>query len=235
MVEKKGPRGSKPPAKGVSRAKTASGSARRPTRGARKTAGQPDSEAKAAGQKVTGESAPSAPSGRARRRSAPAAVRTAPQASPEGRPAATGVHDLRPSPGATHYRKRVGRGPGSGHGKTAGRGNKGQKSRSGYRHQRGFEGGQMPLHRRVPKRGFTNVFRIEYDVVNLSDLDRFEAGQSVDPVSLAALRLAHRSRPVKILGDGEISKALNVSAHKFSASAQAKIEAAGGRCEVIPR
>ncbi|MGH7185022.1 MAG: 50S ribosomal protein L15 [Pseudomonadota bacterium] len=145
------------------------------------------------------------------------------------------MHDLAPNAGATHSNKRLGRGPGSGHGKTAGRGSKGQKSRSGYRHMRGFEGGQMPLHRRVPKRGFTNIFRVEYDIVNLSDLDRFEAGQKVTPESLASLRLARKSRPVKILGDGEIAKALNVSAHKFSASAQAKIEAAGGRCEVIPR
>lgn len=162
---------------------------------------------------------------------ASASVRTA----ADTRPRATGVHDLAPAPGATHYRKRVGRGPGSGHGKTAGRGSKGQKSRSGYSSQRGFEGGQMPLHRRLPKRGFTNIFRVEYDIVNLSDLDRFEAGQKVTLESLVSLRLARKSRPVKILGDGEIQKALNVSAHKFSASAQAKIEAAGGRCEVIPR
>ena len=93
----------------------------------------------------------------------------------------------------------------------------------------------MPLHRRVPKRGFTNIFRVEYDVVNLSDLERFEEGEPVTPESLAAVRLARRRRPVKILGEGEISRALTVSAHKFSASAQAKIEAAGGRCEVIPR
>ena len=90
--------------------------------------------------------------------------------------------------GATHYRKRVGRGPGSGHGKTAGRGNKGQKSRCGYRHQRGFEGGQMPLHRRLPKRGFTNIFRVEYEVVNLADLERFEAGAAVNPETLVAAR-----------------------------------------------
>ena len=146
-----------------------------------------------------------------------------------------GIHDLRPSPGATHSRKRVGRGPGSGHGKTAGRGNKGQKSRTGYRHQRGFEGGQMPLHRRVPKRGFTNIFRVEYDIVNISDLDRFEAGAAVTPEALAERRLARKSRPVKILGDGAITKALTVSAHKFSAGARSSIEAAGGRCEVIPR
>src|SRR6478672_9400594 len=151
------------------------------------------------------------------------------------RAAFSGIHDLRPSPGATRDRKRVGRGPGSGHGKTAGRGSKGQKSRSGYRHQRGFEGGQMPLHRRVPKRGFTNIFRIEYDIVNIRDLDRFEAGAAVTPEALAGLRLARKTRPVKILGDGAIAKALTVSAHKFSAGARARIEAAGGRCEVIPR
>ena len=148
---------------------------------------------------------------------------------------AAGVHGLAPARGATHSRKRVGRGPGSGHGKTAGRGNKGQKSRTGYRHQRGFEGGQMPLHRRVPKRGFTNIFRITYDIVNLSALDRFEAGSKVTPEELAAASLSRLNRPVKILGDGQIGKALTVAAHKFSAGAQAKIEAAGGRCEVIPR
>jgi len=151
------------------------------------------------------------------------------------RPRWTGVQDLRPAPGATRSRKRVGRGPGSGHGKTAGRGSKGQKSRSGYRHQRGFEGGQMPLHRRVPKRGFTNIFRTEYDVVNLSALDRFDAGESVTPEKLAERRLAHGRRPVKILGDGELKKALTVSAHKFSASAKSRIEAAGGTCEVLNR
>jgi large subunit ribosomal protein L15 len=153
----------------------------------------------------------------------------------EPRPRWTGVQDLRPAVGATHSRKRVGRGPGSGHGKTAGRGNKGQKSRSGYRHQRGFEGGQMPLHRRVPKRGFTNIFRIEYDVVNLGALNVFEAGDSITPEKLAERRLAHGRRPVKILGDGELKKPLTVSAHKFSASARSRIEAAGGRCEVLNR
>ncbi|HET6899126.1 MAG TPA: 50S ribosomal protein L15 [Vicinamibacteria bacterium] len=146
-----------------------------------------------------------------------------------------GIHDLAPASGATHYRKRVGRGPGSGHGKTAGRGNKGQQSRTGYRHQRGFEGGQMPLHRRLPKRGFTNIFRVEYDIVNLRDLDGFDAGDTVNPEILAAARLARKNRPVKILGDGQLQKALTVSAHKFSASAKASIEKAGGRCEVLPR
>lgn len=185
--------------------------------------------------------APKAPKAAARAQAAaPARAPKAPRparksAEASSRPAATGVHDLAPAPGATHYRKRVGRGPGSGHGKTAGRGYKGQKSRTGYRHQRGFEGGQMPLHRRLPKRGFTNIFRVEYDIVNLSDLDRFEAGAAVTPDALSELRLTRKNRPVKILGDGKVQKALTVSAHKFSASAKAGIEAAGGRCEVLSR
>ena len=198
-----------------------------------------------AAKKPAGRPAPKAPAKAAAKAAAPAAPapkrvkapRPAKKAAPApARPAATGVHDLAPASGATHYKKRVGRGPGSGHGKTAGRGHKGQRSRSGYRHQRGFEGGQMPLHRRVPKRGFTNIFRIEYDIVNLGDLaERFEAGASVNPETLASARLARKSHPVKILGDGELKKVLNVSAHKFSASAKASIEAAGGRCEVLSR
>jgi len=169
------------------------------------------------------------------KRVAKAAVARKTLESPTERRPFAGIQGLGPAPGATHSRKRVGRGPGSGLGKTAGRGNKGQKSRTGYRHQRGFEGGQMPLHRRLPKRGFTNIFRVEYDIVNLSDLDRFEAGANVTPESLVASRLARRDRPVKILGDGQIGKALQVSAHKFSAGARARIEAAGGRCEVLAR
>jgi large subunit ribosomal protein L15 len=143
---------------------------------------------------------------------------------------------LKPTPGSRKNRKRIGRGPGSGTGKTSARGENGQKSRSGYSQKRGFEGGQMPLKRRVPKRGFTNIFRVEYDIVNLGDLaERFEAGASVTPETLATARLARKTRPVKILGDGELKKALNVSAHKFSASAKASIEKAGGRCEVLSR
>jgi large subunit ribosomal protein L15 len=173
-----------------------------------------------------------------RERARPAAVASrepAPAAETPARPRWTGVQDLRPAAGATRSRKRVGRGPGSGHGKTAGRGNKGQKSRSGYRHQRGFEGGQMPLHRRVPKRGFTKILRVQYDVVNLSDLERFDAGENVTPERLAQVRLAHPRRPVKILGGGELTKALTVTAHKFSGSARSSIEAAGGRCELVER
>jgi large subunit ribosomal protein L15 len=148
-------------------------------------------------------------------------------------PPATGVHSLRPASGATHSRKRVGRGPGSGHGKTAGRGSKGQKSRSGYAHLRGFEGGQMPLHRRLPKRGFTNIFRRPYDPVNLSNLERFDAGEEVTPDTLHSRGLTGKNALVKILGGGEIGKALIVRAHKFSASAKEKIEKAGGRCEIL--
>ncbi len=161
------------------------------------------------------------------RKSAP----SAPVVSPSG--PATGVHHLFPSKGSTHAKKRVGRGPGSGHGKTAGRGHKGQKSRSGYKHMRGFEGGQMPLHRRLPKRGFTNIFRKEYDPVNLSLLEKFDAGQEITPEALHARGLTGKNAMVKILGGGEVTRAFTVRAHKFSASAKDKIEKAGGRCEVL--
>ena len=145
------------------------------------------------------------------------------------------LNNLRPPKGARKPRKRVGRGPGSGHGKTASRGAKGAKSHSGFRFKRGFEGGQMPLHRRVPKRGFTNPFRVEYAVVNLDTLaEVFEAGSSVTPDLLrerGLVREAHK--PVKVLGRGEISKQLTVKAHKFSGTAAEKIAAAGGVAEVI--
>jgi large subunit ribosomal protein L15 len=146
------------------------------------------------------------------------------------------LNKLRPPRGAKHPRKRVGRGPGSGHGKTASRGNKGAKSRSGFRFKRGFEGGQMPLHRRVPKRGFTNIFRVEYAVVNLDTLSEvFDAGTAVTPELLRERGIVREKKnvPVKILGRGDIAKALSVKAHKFSASAVQKIAAAGGATEVI--
>ena len=141
------------------------------------------------------------------------------------------LHDLSPAPGSTHAKKRAGRGKGSGLGKTAGRGHKAGQSRSGYSVRPGFEGGQMPLVRRVPKRGFHNEFRVEYVVVNVSQLG--ELGGTVTPELLAERGLVHKGRPVKVLGNGEISAAVTVAAHKFSASARAKIEAAGGRCEEI--
>ena len=149
---------------------------------------------------------------------------------------AISLNNLKKPAGATHKKKRVGRGPGSGLGKTAGRGNKGQKSRSGYSGMRGFEGGQMPLHRRLPKRGFTNIFKKEWAEVNLADLEEaFEAGVEVTPELLAERGLIRRSRSgaVVVLGRGELGKALTVSAHRFSASARAKIEAAGGKAEVL--
>jgi large subunit ribosomal protein L15 len=144
------------------------------------------------------------------------------------------LNTLRPARGAKKARKRVGRGPGSGTGKTAGRGHKGQKSRSGYSRRYGFEGGQMPLIRRIPKRGFTNNFRVEYQVVNLRDLERvFADGETVDPALLVAKGLVRPAAPVKVLADGELSKKLTVQAHRFSAAARAGIEKAGGSCEVL--
>jgi|SRR5687767_2756887 large subunit ribosomal protein L15 len=144
------------------------------------------------------------------------------------------LSNLKPKKGARHAKKRVGRGPGSGHGKTSGRGEKGQKSRSGYSGKRGFEGGQMPLHRRLPKRGFTNIFKTDYAVVNVSDLERFDNGASVDEAMLRQAGLVKGSHDgVKVLGDGELSKKLNVSATKFSKSAREIIEKAGGTVQEI--
>jgi large subunit ribosomal protein L15 len=141
------------------------------------------------------------------------------------------LHDLQPAKGSKKTRKRIGRGPGSGSGKTAGRGHKGQKSRTGYSRRPGFEGGQMPLIRRVPKRGFTNIFRQEYTVVNVAQLNDFEG--EVSPDRLRDAGLVRPGLPVKILGQGNLAVALTVRAHKFSQSARAKIEAAGGSCEVM--
>lgn len=138
------------------------------------------------------------------------------------------LHELKPADGSKQSKKRVGRGPGSGLGKTSGRGEKGQRSRSGYSGRIGFEGGQMPLVRKVPKRGFTNIFRVEYAVVNLTQLAKLEG--EVTPESLLAAGLVHRGMPVKVLAQGEIGKAITVTADKFSAAARAKIEAAGGTC-----
>ncbi len=142
------------------------------------------------------------------------------------------LSNLKPNKGARHASKRVGRGPGSGHGKTAGRGENGQKSRSGFSRMIGFEGGQMPLHRRVPKRGFTNIFKKEYVVVNLGDLEQFDAGTTVDEAALRDAGLVKgKDCRIKILGDGELTKKLTVEADRFSATARQKIEAAGGVCQ----
>jgi large subunit ribosomal protein L15 len=142
------------------------------------------------------------------------------------------LHDLSPSRGSHRGRKRVGRGMGSGTGKTAGRGQKGQKSRSGGKVNPHFEGGQMPLHRRLPKRGFTNIHRVEYQVVNLRDLDAMDGAVTVDALKGAGL-IGNLRHPVKILGTGDVTKALSVEAHAFSKSAREKIEAAGGSVTVL--
>ena len=144
------------------------------------------------------------------------------------------LSNLKPKKGARHAKKRVGRGPGSGHGKTAGRGEKGQKSRSGFSRKLGFEGGQMPLHRRIPKRGFTNIFKKEYAVINLADLERFDNGATVDEAALRAAGLVKgQNDGVKVLGNGKLSKKLTVAATKFSETARKSIEAAGGTVQEI--
>ncbi len=142
---------------------------------------------------------------------------------------------LKPAAGSKKNRKRVGRGHGTGQGTQAGRGHKGAQSRSGYKQKRGFEGGQMPLHRRVPKRGFHNPFRVEYAVVNLDTLaERFEAGAVITPELLAERGVVKAGgRPVKVLARGEVGKPLTVRAHKFSGKAAEKIQAAGGAAETL--
>lgn len=141
------------------------------------------------------------------------------------------LHELSPAPGSKQKPKRVGRGPGSGLGKTSGKGHKGGQSRRGYSVRPGFEGGQMPLIRRVPKRGFTNEFRVEYAVVNVAELAAL--GKIVTPETLVERGLVHKGKLVKVLGNGEIQSAVTVSAHRFSKTAREKILAAGGRCEEL--
>ncbi len=144
------------------------------------------------------------------------------------------LSNLSPARGSRKARKRIGRGPGSGHGKTSGRGHKGRGARSGGNTHPSFEGGQMPLQRRLPKRGFRNPFRREFSVVNLNRLEAaFEGGAVVDAAILAERGLVRAGLPVKVLGQGELSKALTVKAHAFSASARERITAAGGSAEVI--
>ena len=144
------------------------------------------------------------------------------------------LQELSPAPGSVREVKRIGRGAGSGQGKTAGKGHKGQKARAGHGMRPGFEGGQMPLQRRVPKRGFHNNFATKYAIINLSVLDRFEDGATVDVDALCAAGIVRKVYDgVKVLGNGEITKKLTVKASAFSESAKAKIEAAGGKAEVI--
>ena len=145
------------------------------------------------------------------------------------------LDELKPAPGSNKKRKRVGRGDGSGHGKTSCRGHKGQGARSGGNVQPGFEGGQMPLQRRLPKRGFHNPFRVQMSVVNLTQLEALQENE-VTPENLAQHGLiGGKNRLVKVLGDGALSKALTVRAHGFSVTAKEKIEAAGGKAELISR
>ncbi len=143
------------------------------------------------------------------------------------------LHTLKPAPGSTKNRKRVGRGPGSGMGETSGYGHKGGKARAGFRHKWGFEGGQMPLHRRLPKFGFTNPFRQEFQIVNLKDLARVTAAEITGEALRLSGLVSRSDRPIKILGDGSVDKALTVKAQAFSKSAKEKIEKAGGKTEVV--
>jgi large subunit ribosomal protein L15 len=150
---------------------------------------------------------------------------------------ALSLNNLKPAKGSTHKKKRVGRGPGSGLGKTAGRGHKGQKSRSGYSRKIGFEGGQMPLQRRLPKRGFTNIFKTKWLEVSLEKIDdNFNKGDEVTPDNLRERGLIKKAKhDLVILGTGEISKALSISAHRFTKSAKEKIEKAGGTAILIEK
>lgn len=147
---------------------------------------------------------------------------------------AIGLSNLKPPRGSRKQKVRVGRGMGSKLGRTSGRGQKGQKSRSGYKRRRGFEGGQMPLHRRMPKRGFHNPMRKEFSVVNLVSLNSFSAGETVTPEMLRGRGLVRRANDaIKILGDGDLKIALTVQAHAFSGPAREKISAAGGKVEIL--
>ncbi len=150
---------------------------------------------------------------------------------------ALALNNLHPTKGSTHKKKRVGRGPGSGLGKTAGRGHKGQKSRSGYSMKIGFEGGQMPLQRRLPKRGFTNIFKKQWLEVSLAKLEEsFNAGDEITPEILHQRGLIKKAKhDLVILGNGDVSKALNISAHRFTKAAREKIEKAGGSITEIKK
>ncbi len=143
------------------------------------------------------------------------------------------LHTLKPPAGSRKKRRRVGRGPGSGHGKTSGRGHKGAGARSGFKKKPGREGGQMPLHRRLPKRGFTNIFRKEFQIVNLADLSRCEPGEITGDTLKKVGLIRKPGLPIKFLGNGNIDKAYTVKAQAFSKTAKEKIEAAGGKAEVV--
>lgn len=144
------------------------------------------------------------------------------------------LSNLKPAKGSNKAKKRIGRGPGSGNGKTAGKGHKGQKARKGGSIRAGFEGGQMPLYRRLPKRGFKNPFRVEYNAVNIGLLNQFEASTEITPEVLISSGLIRKPKlPIKILGEGELDRSLTIKAHKFSASAKEAVEKAGGSIQEI--
>ena len=143
------------------------------------------------------------------------------------------LHTLKPPARSHRDRKRVGRGPGSGHGKTSGRGHKGAGARSGFKHKRSHEGGQMPLHRRLPKRGFSNIFRRQYQVINVSDLSRLEPGEVTAATLLEAGLVSKKNVPVKLLANGSVDKAYSVKLQAFSRAAAEKVQAAGGKIEVV--
>ncbi len=145
------------------------------------------------------------------------------------------LHELMPPKGSRKKRKRIGRGEGSGSGKTAGRGTKGQNSRSGGGAPLGFEGGQMPLQRRIPKRGFTNIFKKQYELINIKDLSRFKPGEIIDRTTLSKAGLLKKDEAVKILGAGDISYPLNLKINKVSQAAREKIESAGGKVEIVQK
>jgi large subunit ribosomal protein L15 len=145
------------------------------------------------------------------------------------------LSDLKPSPGSVKNRKRVGRGPGSGHGKQSTQGGKGQKGSSGYKSRRHKEGGQMPLQRRIPKRGFSNHFRIDYQEINIGSLLALDVPEITVEILRKAGLATRKNMPIKILGNGELGKALTIKAHAFSASAKEKIEKAGGKAEIIKK
>lgn len=142
------------------------------------------------------------------------------------------LHELMTPKGSRKKRKRIGRGAGSGSGKTAGRGTKGQNSRSGGGVSLGFEGGQMPLHRRIPKRGFTNIFKKHYEVINIKDLKHFDSGEIIDRNTFLKVGLIKKAKAVKLLGEGDISYPLNIKVDKVSQAAKEKIESAGGKVEI---
>lgn len=142
------------------------------------------------------------------------------------------MNELKPPKGSRKKRRRIGRGEGSGHGGTAGKGTKGQNSRSGGRVNLGFEGGQMPLHRRIPKRGFTNIFKKRYEIINIKDLISFQSGESVDRDTLVKVGLINKAEAVKLLGQGDISHPLHIKVDKISQAAKRKIESTGGKVEI---